>query len=105
MAVTIAAIQPGVTLGSSSTTIATGAGSTTTITTGIVANSSAAAITLAVSVARAAGGTFPVIVGRSVAAGSSALPPELASFVLKSGDTLTATGDGLSIILNGMVVS
>ncbi|BCZ75908.1 hypothetical protein [Acetobacter phage phiAX1] len=105
MAVTIAAIQPGITLGSSSVTIATGTGSSTTVLTGTVANGTNAAVTLAITVSRADGGNFPVIVGRSIPAGSSVLPPELATFVLNNGDKLEASGNGLSVVLNGMIVS
>lgn len=105
MAVTSLAIQPGIALTASAQTVATGSGSSTTITTAVVANSTAAAISLSVSVTRKAGGTFPVIVARSVPANSSAIPPELAAFSLADGDTLTATGDGLTLILNGFVVS
>lgn len=105
MAVSVAAIQPGVTLGSSPATIATGSGSTTTVMTGIVANATSASITLAISVVRKAGGTFPVIVGRNIPALTSSMPPELATFVLAAGDSLTASGNGLTIVLNGIVVS
>lgn len=105
MAVTSLAIQPGISLTAAAQTVATGTGSSTTITTAVVANSTAAVISLSVSVTRKAGGTFPVIVGRSIPANSSAIPPELAAFSLADGDTLTATGDGLTMILNGFIVS
>ncbi|MBS0994764.1 hypothetical protein [Gluconobacter cerinus] len=105
MAVTSSAIQPGINLSATSQTVATGSGSSTTITTAVVANSTAASIPLAVNVTRKAGGTFPVIVGRSIPANSSSIPPELAAFSLADGDTLTATGNGLALILNGFIVS
>lgn len=105
MAVSSLAIQPGINLTAASQTVATGSGSSTTITTAVVANSTNAAITLAVNVTRKGGGTFPVIVGRAIPASSSAIPPELAAFSLAEGDTLSATGNGLSLILNGFVVS
>lgn len=105
MAVTSLAIQPGINLTAAAQAVATGSGSSTTITTAVVANSTAAAISLSVSVTRKAGGTFPVIVSRAVPANSSAIPPELAAFSLADGDTLTAEGNGLSLILNGFIVS
>lgn len=105
MAVSSLAIQPGITLTASAQAIATGTGSSTTITTAVVSNSTAAAVSLAVNVTRKAGGTFPVIVARSVPANSSTIPPELAAFSLADGDTLKAAGNGLTLILNGFVVS
>lgn len=105
MAVSNASIQPGVNLTATAQTVATGTGSTTTITTAIIANSTSAAVTLSVSVSRKDGGSFPVIVGRSVAASSSTIPAELASFTLSEGDTLAASGNGLAMIINGFIVS
>lgn len=105
MAVSTLAIQPGINLTASAQTVATGSGSSTIITTAVVANNTTAAVALSVSVTRAAGGTFPVIISRSVPPNSSAIPPELAAFSLAQGDVLTAAGNGLSLILNGFVVS
>ncbi len=105
MAVTSLAIQPGINLSASSQVVATGSGSSTTITTAVIANPGTAAVVLSVSVTRKSGGSFPVIVGRSIAANSSSIPAELAAFSLANGDTISATGNGLSMILNGFVVS
>jgi len=105
MPVTAVSLQPGITLTSSQQTVATGSGSSTIVTQAIVTNATSASINLTVQIQRAGGSTMTLIPARSVAASSASIPGELAGFILNDGDTILASGAGLTLIANGYVQS
>ncbi|MBS1028311.1 hypothetical protein [Gluconobacter albidus] len=105
MAVSPQSLCPGTTLTASDATIVTGASGTTVLTSSTFANPTTAAATLTIKLTRSGGAAITLVPGRSVAAAATVQPPELAGLILSANDTLTASGDGITAVVNGYVAS
>lgn len=100
MAATPAVLVPGATLGTSAAAIYTAPGSTKAVVKrGVFANGSASATTYTVTLTRSGGSPLALIPARSVAAGATDVPAELANLVLNAGDALNAQAGAASSIV------
>ncbi|WP_336717554.1 hypothetical protein [Asaia bogorensis] len=105
MAVSPQSLCPGTTLTASDATIVTGASGTTVLTSSTFANPTTAAAILTIKLIRSGGATITLVPGRSIAAAATAQPSELTGLILSQNDTLTASGNGITAVVNGYVAS
>ncbi|KAB8122453.1 hypothetical protein D3W54_14780 [Komagataeibacter medellinensis] len=105
MAVTTAILQPGLTLTTASAAIVTASSGSTTVLQSVFSNPTAADISLTVQIQRNGKDALTIIPARTVAAGQTCVPPELASFPLAQGDQILASGAGLEAWVNGFTVT
>lgn len=105
MAITPSVLVEGTTLTSSGTTIFT-ATKTTVITSSVFTNSTSTNASYYVNITRTgatAGNTL--IPSRTINAGSTNIPGELSGFVLNTGDSIQAEGDGIFCTFSGYLIS
>lgn len=104
MAVVAQNIVAGATLTGSLAAVSQAQAGTVAITSAVVSNPTSAAVTIAVSIVRASGTTVAVIPGRAVASKGTDTVPELQR-VLLPGDTISASGAGLTLVVDGIMLS
>lgn len=105
MAVSPQALTPGTTLTANASTLIVGTSGTTVLTTSTFANPTSAAVTLTIKLTRAGGTSIVLVPGRSIASSATVQPPELGGLILSANDTLTASGNGITAVVNGYVAS
>lgn len=105
MSVVAKSLQPGTTLTASAASVLTAGAGTTVITSGVLSNPTAAAVSFTIQIQRSGGAALDVVPSRSIQANGTDLLPELSSLVLTNGDVLLASGAGLVCILNGYALS
>ncbi len=99
MALQIAVLQPGFTLGTSASAVYTvPVGHSAWVKRAVFANTSSAATQIAVSVTRSGGSALIIIPPVLVPAASTLVPPELTSLALNAGDTVSASAGNASVV-------
>ncbi len=105
MAVIAQNLQPGITLSATSAPIVTAGAGTNVITSAVLTNPTAAAVSVTVQIKRAGGSALDLVPSRAIQPNGTDLLPELIGRVLGAGDQILALGAGLVCVVDGYSLS